>query len=51
VRDRGLTNKNTLEREREPVLHMSVGGMKDEGLKLRDLHTSYTLGSVGDWNP
>jgi hypothetical protein len=24
--------------------------MKDEKLKLRDLHTSHTLGCSGDWN-
>jgi hypothetical protein len=29
---------------------MSIGVMKDEKVKLRDLHTSYTLGGVGDWN-
>jgi hypothetical protein len=26
------------------------GVMKDEKLKLRDLHTSHTLGCSGDWN-
>jgi hypothetical protein len=29
---------------------MSVGLMKDYNLKLRDLHVSYTLCYVGDWN-
>jgi hypothetical protein len=29
---------------------MSVGVIRDEKLKLRDLHTSHTLGCVGDWN-
>jgi hypothetical protein len=29
---------------------MSLGVMKDEKLKLRDLHTSDTLGCGGDWN-
>ena len=29
---------------------MSVGEMKDKKLKLRDLHTSCTLGYTGDWN-
>jgi hypothetical protein len=29
---------------------MSVGVMKDQKVKLRDLHVSYTLGCVGDWN-
>jgi hypothetical protein len=27
---------------------MSVGVMKDQKLKLRDLHVSYTLGCSGD---
>jgi hypothetical protein len=31
-------------------LYMSVGVMKDQKVKMRDLHTSHTLGSVGDWN-
>jgi hypothetical protein len=29
---------------------MSVGVMKDDKLKLRDLHVSYTLCCEGDWN-
>jgi len=29
---------------------MSVGVMKDQEVKLRDLHISDTLGYVGDWN-
>ena len=29
---------------------MSVGVMKDEKLKLRDLNDSHTLGCAGDWN-
>jgi hypothetical protein len=29
---------------------MSIGVTKDEKVKLRDLHVSHTLGSVGDWN-
>jgi hypothetical protein len=29
---------------------MSVGVMRDEKLKLKDLHVSDTLGCVGDWN-
>jgi hypothetical protein len=31
-------------------LYMSVGVMKDQKVKLRDLHTSHTLGYTGDWN-
>ena len=31
-------------------LHMSVSVMKDEKLKVRDLHVSHTLGFTGDWN-
>jgi hypothetical protein len=37
------------ERYREN-LHMSVGVMKDQKIKLRDLHVSHTLGCVGNWN-
>ena len=29
---------------------MSVGVMKDEKVKLRDLHAWHTLGCAGDWN-
>ena len=31
-------------------LHVCVGVMKDYILKLREVHTSYTLGPWGDWN-
>jgi hypothetical protein len=31
-------------------LYMIFGVMKDEKLKLRDPHVSYTLGCPGDWN-
>ena len=31
-------------------LYMSVGVMKDQKVKLRDLHASHTLGYTGDWN-
>jgi hypothetical protein len=31
-------------------LYMSVGVMKDQKVKMRDLHDSNTLGYVGDWN-
>jgi hypothetical protein len=31
-------------------LYMSVGVMKENKLKLRDLHSLDTLGCAGDWN-
>jgi hypothetical protein len=31
-------------------LDMSVSVMKDEEIKMRDLHVSNTLGCEGDWN-
>jgi hypothetical protein len=29
---------------------MNIGVMKDQKVKVRDLHVSYTLGDSGDWN-
>jgi hypothetical protein len=39
-----------IKRELREDLYMSVGVMKDQKVKLRDLHTSHTLGGEGDWN-
>ena len=30
--------------------YVGIGTMKDENLKLMDLHVSYTLGCAGNWN-
>ena len=39
-----------IKRELREDLYMSVRVMKDQKVKLRDLHTSHTLGGEGDWN-
>ena len=39
-----------IKREWREDLYMSVGVMKDQKVKLRDLHTPHTLGGEGDWN-
>ena len=31
-------------------VYMSVGVIRDEKIKLRDLHVSHTLGFSGDWD-
>jgi hypothetical protein len=41
----------TTKRELKKDLYMSVGVMKDEKLKLRDLHVSHTLCGGGTGTP
>ena len=44
-------NKNNKESERyRQDLHMRIGSMKTQKLKLKNLHDSHTLGDVGDLN-
>jgi hypothetical protein len=51
----GLLNHFSFDRKIEEISvkedqYMIVGTMKDEKLKLRGLHVSYTLGYSGEWN-